>query len=243
MSFRQQAIDAAVMPDARRASRCRRVCLVLKREWLHLLPPTIYFAVGFNLITFSLHLVVAQYIVHASNFLLVTTAALVVGKAVLVADKMPFLRRFDTEPLLYPILFKTVVYCLFVFVARLLEANIRYAIEHGGIGGIGMFLVEHFSWHRFAFIQIWIFVLFLIYVTASELNILFGQGELWRILTRRSSTTLKLTRRRRIRALTRLGRLTAGHDIGEIADPSNEVHHQIIRLIVDLAASSDDRPR
>jgi len=39
-----------------------------------------------------------------------TMAALVVGKSVLVANVMPFLRRFDTTPIIRPVLFKTIVY-------------------------------------------------------------------------------------------------------------------------------------
>jgi len=34
--------------------------------------------------------------------------ALVVGKSVLVANAMPFLRRFDTAPIIQPVLFKTI---------------------------------------------------------------------------------------------------------------------------------------
>jgi hypothetical protein len=151
---------------------------------------------------------------------------------------MPFLRRFDTAPLIRPILFKTSIYWAFVFIARLLEANIRYTFEHGSLTGVLAFMVEQFSWHRFAFIQLWILVLFLIYVTASEFNTLFGQGELGRILFTRSSTTLKLTRRQRIRALLRLNRLIAGHSITELADPAGEVNRECIRLITELAAAS-----
>ena len=47
-----------------------------------------------------------------------TTAALVVGKVVLVVDKLPFLRHFDYAPLVQPVLFKSIVYTFFVFVAR-----------------------------------------------------------------------------------------------------------------------------
>ncbi len=110
------------------------------REWLveevrHALPAVVFFAIGFNLIVLSMNLVLAQYFIHFSGFLVATTAALVVGKAVLVADKMPFLRRFDTAPLIRPILFKTFVYWAFVFVARLLEAWIHYAVETGKVFG------------------------------------------------------------------------------------------------------------
>jgi hypothetical protein len=39
------------------------------------------------------NLLVAEYLVAVSNFMLATIAALVVGKAVLVANAMPYLRR------------------------------------------------------------------------------------------------------------------------------------------------------
>ena len=53
------------------------------------LPPTLFFFIGFNFIVLTTNLLVAQYLVAVSNFMLATMAALVVGKAVLVANKMP----------------------------------------------------------------------------------------------------------------------------------------------------------
>src|SRR5580698_5198806 len=94
----------------------RRVLAKPEEEFLHVLYPTVYFIVAFNLIALSTNLILAQYLIHLGNFLLLTTSALIVGKAVLVADKMPFIRRFDTAPLIRPILFKTAVYWVFVFI-------------------------------------------------------------------------------------------------------------------------------
>ena len=76
----------------------RRVLHVISEEIRLVIPPTVFFAVAFNLIVFSMNLLLAQYLLHLGSFLLATTAALVVGKAVLVADKMPVLRRFDGAP-------------------------------------------------------------------------------------------------------------------------------------------------
>jgi hypothetical protein len=53
-------------------------------------------------------------------------------------------------------------------VVRFLEKIIEYRFGGGTLAGIPAYVTEHFSWHRFAAIQIWIFVLFLIYVTATE---------------------------------------------------------------------------
>ena len=214
-----------------------RLLAFFVREFRHVLPPTLFFATGFNLVVMSMNLVLADYLIRFGGFLLATTAALVVGKAVLVADKMPFLRRFDTAPLIRPILFKTFIYWGFVFIARLIEAFAHYVFESGTVLGFGEHLQAQFSWHRFFFVQIWILVLFLIYTTVAELNALFGDGELFRLLFRRRTTELKLTRRQRIRTLVRLARLTEAHRSEELRDPRNPVHVELVALIETLSKS------
>ena len=59
-------------------------------------------------------------------------------------------------------------------------------------------MIAVFDWHRFIAIQLWIFVLFLIYETATELNHLFGKGELWHLLVTSRPSELPLDRRQRI---------------------------------------------
>ena|SRR5271167_483703 len=61
--------------------------------------------------------------------MLATVAALIVGKAVLVANHMPFLSRYDRAPLVQPILFKTAIYWVVVFLVRLLDT-----LLHGSAG-------------------------------------------------------------------------------------------------------------
>jgi len=160
----------------------------LLKELREVVPPTLFFAVGFNLIVFTTDLILADYLLKVGNFIIATTAALVVGKAVLVANAMPFLRRFDRAPLIRPVLFKTLVYWLVVFVVRFLEKLIEYFIHGGRLSGISDYVVTHFTWHRFAAIQIWIFVLFLVYTSVAELSARLGDGELRKIFfTRRPS--------------------------------------------------------
>jgi hypothetical protein len=96
-------------------------------------------------------------------------------------------------------------------------------------------LVGTFSWAHFTAVQLWIFVLFLIYVTASELNELVGDGELFKIFFTRRSSELKSTRRARIRLLTRLGRLTDAYPIEILADPHAAPHADLCGILRDLA--------
>jgi hypothetical protein len=222
--------------------RGARARSVLWREFREMLPPTIFFFVGFNIILFTKRLLLADYLIQFSGFILATTSALVVGKTVLVADMMPFLRRFDNAPLAEPILFKTIVYTLLVLAVRLLEALIHYLVEGGGVGGGGFLrdLLGTFRWNHFIAVQIWIFVLFLVYVTASEINNLLGDGELFKILFTRRSSELKSTRRARIRLLVRLSRLIDAHTIDQLRDPKTAEHAELAGILRDMAR--DNRP-
>jgi hypothetical protein len=210
-----------------------RVGRALLREFRHVLPPTIFFFIGFNLILFTKRLILEQYLIEFSGFAIATVAALIVGKVVLVADKMPFLRRFDHASLAQPILFKAVVYTFLVFVARLLEAFIHYVIGGGAVGRGGFIeqQLASFSWHQFIATQMWIFVLFLIYVTASEINQLLGDGELYKIFFTRRSTELKSTRRQRIRLLVRLSRLTEAYSIETLGNPTSAPHAELVAIL------------
>jgi hypothetical protein len=194
------------------------------------------FLSAFNFVVFTTNLLLADYAIAMSSFMLATVAALVVGKAVLVANAMPLLRRYDRAPLLRPILFKTAFYWVVVFFARLLERFVHFSlIERNPPGDFIPYLITTFSWHRFSAISLWIFVLFLIYVTATEVSHLFGRGELWRIFFTSRPTELQLNRRQRIRELLRLSRLMDAHSIGEFRDPTSEAHQELIDILQPLA--------
>jgi len=224
--------DAPAEPTGTPAEFGRRAGIWFLRELYEILPPTIFFIIGFNLVALTTNLILAQYSVAFASFMLVTTAALVVGKAVLVANTLPFLGSYDRAPLIEPILFKTVVYWAIVFVARLIEHFVRFClVEHHPVGSFLPHMVATFSWDRFAAIQIWIFVLFLIYVTGSELNHLFGDGELRRILFTHRRSELQLNRRQRIRELVHLSDLADAHSVDEFRDPTSTAHHQLVDIV------------
>src|SRR5205807_7928973 len=118
---------------------------------------------------------------------------------------------------------------------------IHYLIGGGVLGGGRFFerLIGTFSWSHFAAVQLWIFVLFLIYIIASELNQLLGDGELFKVFFTRRSSELKSTRRARIRLLTRLSRLTDAHPVEVLEDPTSAPHTELLAILRSLAQRSD----
>ena len=217
------------------AGVARRIGTRLMHEAREALPPTIFFFVGFNFIVLTTNLLVAQYLVAVSNFMLATLGALVVGKAVLVANKISLLRRFDRAPLIQPILYKTAFYWAVVFLARLLERFVHFILEGNAPVDFFPYLITTFSWHRFSAISLWILVLFLIYVTASEFSHLFGQREMWRLLFIRRPSELQLNRRQRMRELLRLSRLADTHSRDDLRDPNSTAHRELVDILYRLA--------
>src|SRR5499427_1799723 len=235
---RPETPEIGVTAESHRASGgpVHRGGAFLLHEFLEILPPTIFFLIGFNLIVLTTNLILAEYEAQFASFMIATVSALVIAKAVLVANAMPAIRRYDRAPLIRPILFKTVFYWAAVFIVRLLEHWIRY--RFGGeyvFGGFVPHVIATFSWGHFSAVQLWIFVLFLMYVTASEFNRLFGHGELSRILFTYRPSELQLNRRQRIHELVRLGKLADAHSLDELRDPASSAHAQLVEIVSRLA--------
>src|SRR5215469_14428826 len=93
-------------PAARSAGFVHRAGAFLLHEFLEVLPPTIFFVIGFNLIVLTTNLILADYGGQFAGFMIATASALIVAKALLVANAMPAIRRYDRAPLIRPILFK-----------------------------------------------------------------------------------------------------------------------------------------
>lgn len=231
--------DSGSQPEMSGGSRgrlARRIGARLWHEIREALPPTLFFFLGFNFVVLTSNLLVARYLIGLGNFMLTTLGALVVGKAVLVANKFSLLRRYDRAALIRPILFKTAFYWVVVFLARLLERFVHYSLaeRHPPADFFG-YLMTTFSWHRFVAISLWICVLFLIYVTVSEFSRLFGPGEIPRLLFTNRPTDLQLGRRQRLRELLRLSRLADEHSTDELQNPSSAAHRELIAILRRLA--------
>jgi hypothetical protein len=197
----------------------------------HMLPPTIYFFIAFNLIVFTTNLMVHEYWFHAAAFVIASTTALIVGKSVVVADQIRLIDRFRGAPLIQPILYKTIFYTLVVFVVRLVERFIHLVLDDRGLGPSFHAFVLDFSWRRFVAIQIWIFVCFLLYVTATELSYLLGEGQLFRLFFRHRSSQHRLTRRQHARALMELSRLAETTPREQLLDPATPQGQHLIAIV------------
>ena len=158
-----------------------RAWALFKHELMQVLPPTIFFLISFNIVVFTISLVLEEYSIRFSGYATASVLALVIGKVVLVIDKVPLVRKFDRMALIYPIFFKAIVYSLFVFLFRLLENWLPGLIDTGSVSGANQHFAHEVVWRFYIMAQVWTFVLFLVYFSFSSLFEVFGLNgrQLW----------------------------------------------------------------
>ena len=108
-------------------------------------------------------------------------------------------------------------------------------VEGNRPGEFVAYLISDFSWERFSAISLWIFALFLIYVTAAEFSQLLGPAEMRRLLFAYRPSELQLNRRQRARELMRLNRLADEHEVAEFRDAGSAAHDQLVEIVERLA--------
>ena len=106
---------------------------------------------------------------------------MILGKAVLIADSLPFINRYPDKPLVYNIAWKTTIYALVAMLIHYLERFVHFWREAGGfIAGNDKLLAE-IVWPHFLAIQILLVVLILMYCTMRELIRVIGGDKVRRM--------------------------------------------------------------
>ena len=134
-----------------------------------------FFFVAFQLLAITRSLILQQYGIQISTFVAATMGALIVAKVVMIVDLLPFVNRFPDKPLVYNIVWKTIIYLLAAFLVRYVEHLIHFVRKYGDIAVANSHLLDEVIWPHFLIVQIWLFVFFLMYCTLRELSRALGR--------------------------------------------------------------------
>ena len=97
-----------------------------KEEFFRLLPPTIFFFVALHIVAFVRVLMLEGTGITPLGSVSVAVAALILGKAVLLADMLPVINRFPNKPLIYNITWKTLIYLVMSALIHYLERLVDF---------------------------------------------------------------------------------------------------------------------
>ena len=153
----------------------------LKEEFFKLLPPTIFFFVALHIVMFVHVLMLKRTGISPSSSISIAVAALILGKAVLVADMLPMVNRFPHKPLIYNVAWKTLLYWLMATLIHYLERLVEFWRQAGGFVAGNEKLLAEIVWPHFWAIQIILFVLIAMYCMMHELVRVIGKEKVMRI--------------------------------------------------------------
>ena len=153
----------------------------LKEEFFKILPPTIFFFVALHIIMFIRVLMLEGTGVSPSSSISIAVAALILGKAVLLADMVPMINRFPNEPLIYNVAWKTLIYWLMAALIHYVERLIDFWRQTGGFVAGNRKLLAEIVWPHFWAIQIILFVLIAMYCMMHELVRVIGKEKVMRL--------------------------------------------------------------
>src|SRR5437879_9313941 len=158
-----------------------KLSTTLKKEFFELLPPTIFFFVALHIVAFVRVLMLKKTGIAPSSSISIAVAALIPGKAVLVADMLPVINRFPHKPLIYNVAWKTMIYWLMATLIHYVERLIDFWRQAGGFVAGNEKLLADIIWPHFWAIQIILFVLIVMYCMMHELVRVIGKEKALRI--------------------------------------------------------------
>lgn len=153
----------------------------IKEEIAAVIPPTLFFFIALHIVVFIRLLMLEQTGLTLGTTASVSLAALILGKAVVIADLLPFINRYPRKPLAYNVAWKTTVYTLIAMLFHYLERLIDFWRDVGSLTAANEKLLGQIVWPHFWAIQILLLVLVLMYCTMRELVRVIGRDKVIRM--------------------------------------------------------------
>lgn len=151
-------------------------------EIISIIPVVIFFIIAFNLIVLSEKLMITHNPPSYLTYTIATITALVVGKVVLIVNAFPFINLFPNKPLIYNISWKFLIYAFFILFFRLLDKYLHFYFMHDRNTVIYDHIKTIVSSTPFWAVQVWILMVFLIYIVASEYTRVLGEDKILTLL-------------------------------------------------------------
>ena len=153
----------------------------IKEEFVALLPPTIFFFIALGLVSVIRVLMLKGTGIPVSTPIQVAVGALILGKAVLIADLLPIVNRYPDYPLAYNIAWKTMLYMLVATLIHYIERLIDFWRQAGGFVAGNRKMLAEMVWPHFWAVEILLVTMVLVYCTMRELIRVIGRDQMRQI--------------------------------------------------------------
>jgi hypothetical protein len=156
----------------------------VRHELIEYVTNVVYLALVFAAFTQYRRLVLAAHDITYTNYWVAVIEALILGKVIMIGGVFHLGRGLENRPLIFPTLYKTVVFSVFVGVFTVIEHAIK-GLWHGKglVEGVADFLGKGF--HELIADSLIIFVAFIPFFAVKELGRVLGEHRIWTLFFRK----------------------------------------------------------
>jgi hypothetical protein len=146
-----------------------RILALIAHEIREAIPAFLFFLVVFMLGRLTQALLLDEYHITLGRTAVAVVGALIVAKAILIADALPLTKVFANRALAYSIVWTSLVYFVITFAFRYIEELIPLWRKYGSVVAAHERLLEEVSWPHFWVVQLWVGFSLLCYCTGVAL--------------------------------------------------------------------------
>jgi len=145
-----------------------------------------YLMLVFASFTVYRRLSLAAYDIQYTNYGVSVIEALILGKVIMIGGVLRLGRGLESRPLIYPTLYKTVVFTILVAVFKVIEHTIK-GLWHGqGIAG-SVAAISEKGWELVLANSLVVLVAFIPFFAVKELGRVLGKQRMWQLFFRKGS--------------------------------------------------------
>jgi hypothetical protein len=141
------------------------VTKTIVRELHHMLPPTVFFGIGFNALVLTIDTLSEHSGGQPISHLTASIGALLVAKGVIVAEMLPFFNKFQSEPRVVSVSWKAGLYFLLTTLLHITERAFSASRNAKGLEAGVALDFQAFDWSHFWLTQLWLAILIYAYTS------------------------------------------------------------------------------
>ncbi len=149
----------------------------IKNDLFEILPPMIFFFIAFSLILVTKQLILREYGISWTGFGAAFIGSYLIGKVVLIVDKLAFINRFPGRRLIWKASWKCLIYLLAAVLVQYVEHIVPLLLRQKGIMEANRLFLSETVWPHFWLVQMWVTALFFVYCAMRELVRVIGSDK------------------------------------------------------------------
>ncbi|MFM6192030.1 MAG: hypothetical protein ACKPEN_00580 [Planktothrix sp.] len=159
-------------------------------EFISLSIVNLYLALSFSVLITLNSLALLKHGIDAFNYGVAIVGALIIGKVIVLSEKLPIVEHYADKPLMISVGYKSILFTIIVLIFNVVEHFIIGLFQHESIDQILIHLKNHFFQIDIIYQIFCLFLVFIPFFITRELDEILGKGKLFNLFFKKRTLNL-----------------------------------------------------